>query len=149
MKICIKCEKEFKTLKGHGLCIRCYDSQPHILEKKRQRENRRYQDPAFRATKNSYSKQYYSDNAEQLKKSQYRRTVASRYDLTVEEYTTLMLRPCAICGNPSKAMDHDHATGKLREPLCLNCNSGLGMFKDSPELLRAAAGYLIRHKLDN
>lgn len=65
---------------------------------------------------------------------------------------------CAICGkaeigaSPSKyggvkrlSIDHDHTTGKLRALLCTRCNSMLGMAYDSPELLIAAAKYLIAH----
>jgi hypothetical protein len=30
--------------------------------------------------------------------------------------------------------------------LCFNCHGGLGQFKDDPAALRAAAGYLERHR---
>lgn len=58
---------------------------------------------------------------------------------------------CAICGNrPSVKngrvmnlhIDHCHKTGKVRGLLCGACNSGLGMFKDSPKLLLEAVAYL-------
>jgi len=56
---------------------------------------------------------------------------------------------CAICGTleenaPRKRLhiDHDYATNVIRALLCGPCNSGLGMFKDSPELLAEAAHYL-------
>jgi hypothetical protein len=53
---------------------------------------------------------------------------------------------CAICGDqPSKralAVDHDHITGKIRGLLCDQCNTALGKFKDSPELLLKAIAYL-------
>lgn len=60
---------------------------------------------------------------------------------------------CAICGclgedAPRKrlVLDHDHATGRIRAMLCLQCNSGLGQFRDSPELLAAAIRYLQEHR---
>lgn len=55
---------------------------------------------------------------------------------------------CAIClaapveGARSMPIDHDHVTGRLRGILCPRCNGGLGMFQDSPALLRKAADYL-------
>jgi hypothetical protein len=63
---------------------------------------------------------------------------------------------CAICQRSislAKAVeDHDHGhRGKahrcaecIRGVLCYRCNTGLGQFRDSPELLEAAARYLTR-----
>lgn len=39
--------------------------------------------------------------------------------------------------------DHDHSSGFFRGVLCNNCNSGLGMFHDNPDLLQKAIDYLI------
>jgi len=41
------------------------------------------------------------------------------------------------------SIDHDHITGKVRGLFCRDCNTGLGMFKDSSALLQKAAQYLI------
>jgi Recombination endonuclease VII len=53
---------------------------------------------------------------------------------------------CAICGNKESerrlALDHCHDTGKIRGLLCGTCNTGIGMLKDSVELLEAATKYL-------
>jgi len=62
---------------------------------------------------------------------------------------------CAICKEPERslmggkpmrlAVDHDHATGKVRALLCSTCNTSLGGFQDSPKLLQAAIEYLKHH----
>ncbi len=39
-------------------------------------------------------------------------------------------------------IDHDHSDGSFRGILCHLCNVGLGAFKDSPERLSLAIGYL-------
>lgn len=39
-------------------------------------------------------------------------------------------------------VDHDHNNGKIRGLLCMNCNNGLGCFKDNPILLQEAKRYL-------
>jgi excisionase family DNA binding protein len=51
---------------------------------------------------------------------------------------------CAICFSTTRrtGLDHCHATGRIRGVLCLNCNSGLGMFGDSIERLKQAVRYL-------
>lgn len=60
---------------------------------------------------------------------------------------------CPICstvlvfgGKAGAHVDHDHITRVIRGVLCCNCNTGLGHFKDTPDLLRAAAIYLERTK---
>lgn len=60
---------------------------------------------------------------------------------------------CKICGRVGylyskdrKRMlyiDHSHARGHVRALLCHYCNSGLGYFQDSPELLEKAKQFLL------
>ena len=53
---------------------------------------------------------------------------------------------CAICGTADATIwhiDHNHESGAIRSILCLNCNCGLGHFRDSPALLRKALAYLL------
>jgi len=55
-------------------------------------------------------------------------------------------RSCAICKHPGSLnelnSDHDYKTERVRGLLCTRCNSGLGYFKDDPQLLLAAINYL-------
>ena len=39
-------------------------------------------------------------------------------------------------------LDHNHGTGQFRGFLCDSCNTGLGKFKDDPDLLERAISYL-------
>jgi hypothetical protein len=68
------------------------------------------------------------------------------YGISREDYSALILvqnKCCAICRLELKlSIDHCHRTNRVRGLLCKNCNTALGMLKDSPQLLRAAADYL-------
>jgi len=69
-----------------------------------------------------------------------------RYGITVEHFDRMFAEQgglCAICREaPAEHVDHDHATGRVRALLCLNCNGALGQFRDRPELTLAAYAYL-------
>lgn len=80
------------------------------------------------------------------------------YGITKADYDTMEAEQegkCAICREFNFAMgtyhtgklmvDHDHDSGKVRGLLCHNCNRGIGLFKDSPEVASAAAQYLQLH----
>jgi hypothetical protein len=76
----------------------------------------------------------------------YRRT----YGLSADEVDEMLAEQngrCAICGVvperlASMHLDHDHDGGHLRGLLCVDCNHGLGKFKDDPALLLRAVVYL-------
>ena len=72
-----------------------------------------------------------------------------RYGISIDEFESLWNRQngvCAICGISLKEIkyriDHDHNTGKVRGLLCISCNTGVGLFKDSPVILTGAVRYL-------
>lgn len=68
--------------------------------------------------------------------------------LKISKEDVLLMRglPCEICGcnKATSCIDHCHKTNKIRGSLCRTCNIGLGMFKDSQNLLQAAIDYLYR-----
>lgn len=77
------------------------------------------------------------------------------YNITRKEYDLLLQKQnskCAICQRERDTMkkrlavDHDHKTGKVRGLLCNNCNSALGNFRDSIQILRTAVKYLKEFK---
>jgi hypothetical protein len=81
--------------------------------------------------------------------------IKSAYGLTEAEYDQLVKRHrnrCAICksGTPGARgewrIDHDHVTGQVRGLLCNNCNSGIGMLQDDPEIIATAARYVAEHR---
>ena len=81
------------------------------------------------------------------------------YGLTVEQYEAMVEAQgglCAACGQPEThryrsgevtrlAVDHDHETDAIRGLLCQRCNSALGRFGDSAELIEALAAYRRRY----
>ena len=85
-------------------------------------------------------------------------TLNKKYGISLSEfwdYWIVFKGKCSICENDLKlpekrkgqslevvAVDHDHNTGQIRGLLCNGCNKGLGLFKDSPQLLESAINYL-------
>lgn len=88
------------------------------------------------------------------------------YRITLEDYDELLRQQngvCAICSKPPGetrpdqgrkqgrpvrpllAVDHDHASGKIRGLLCLPCNRGIGFLEDSVETVASALEYLRKH----
>lgn len=58
-------------------------------------------------------------------------------------FTCPICKKTTIPGLTSKiVLDHDHDTGKIRGWICDSCNTGIGRFKDSIELLEVAIEYL-------
>jgi hypothetical protein len=39
-------------------------------------------------------------------------------------------------------LDHDHVTGAFRGFICDSCNTGMGKFRDNPDLMQGAIDYL-------
>lgn len=88
------------------------------------------------------------------------RDLRRKYGITAKAYAKLWQAQgglCAICNQPevttlangivqSLAVDHDHATGKVRGLLCRACNTGLGLFQDNTARMLDAVKYLMAAK---
>jgi len=87
------------------------------------------------------------------------RALRDRYGISNKEYNDLLISQnnvCAICGGLSYTkrktlfVDHDHLNGNVRGLLCLECNHGIGIFKENIDLLQKAIKYINNQKpLDN
>ncbi len=93
-----------------------------------------------------------SSAAQRLKRDQNLRT---RYGIGLDDYEKLLAYQggvCAICGGPPDtrdrvfAVDHDHATGRVRGLLCKGCNTAMGHLKDNPDNASRVQLYLETHK---
>ena len=146
-KTCVKClhRKHFDNFTDQskapdGKCNTCRD----CLKKYRQETKQRQQ---------AWSKQYNKDNGEYIR---YKR-LNDKYGVNKEWYEQTLKdqdHRCAICGtleakgngNKHFHVDHDHDTGKVRGLLCAECNTGLGKFQDSVDVLHKAISYLNLYK---
>jgi hypothetical protein len=105
-------------------------------------------------------KKWSDSNPERAYRSARSKRLKHLFNLTIEDYENLLEEQegkCAICGVTENktvgtmkthnfCVDHDHETGKVRGLLCNNCNRGLGLLKDSEELLRKAARYVENYR---
>lgn len=126
-KPCVRCGST-RRYTGQGQCVPC-----HLANARRWRSENRDRILAYRQTEVHRSRHY-----------------RSRYGVTREQFEAALLaqeNKCAICSDElvigtSRNLDHDHATGVFRGILCAGCNRGLGQFRDNPEILERAIGYL-------
>lgn len=69
-----------------------------------------------------------------------------QYGITLADYNEMKIsqnNKCLICNREVKlVVDHCHTSGKVRGLLCYRCNSALGSFKDSVNILNNAIKYL-------
>lgn len=131
--------------------------------KKRQKENckRWYRRNKKRADANSrawasrnrkrvckQSKEWRKKHPKRAKATRFKR----QYGITLEDFSAVrktQKNRCAICYKrflKSPHVDHDHETGEFRGLLCLTCNAGIGLLKDSIVIVESAAKYLRRSK---
>ena len=98
---------------------------------------------------NSYHTKRYHD-FDLYKGYYWKYDLRTNYGITPLEFISILTDQdyrCKLCGNEFKDefdmnIGHDHDTSIIRGILCRPCNMHLGMFNDSPELLRQATDYL-------
>ncbi|RZI60704.1 MAG: hypothetical protein EOP14_00145 [Pseudomonas sp.] len=97
-------------------------------------------------------KEYRSKAEVQL--ARWMRNLHENYKMSPQDFNALWTKQegkCEVCAvemaprgkqKNSVCVDHNHSTGEVRGLLCRDCNRGLGVFRDNPTLLEAAAKYL-------
>jgi hypothetical protein len=167
MKTCRRCKenkeiKEFYKNKSEKdglmyICKFCFrkEQKPYKIkniekhrETKRLYERKRMQDPIYREKQREKSRKYYLKNKNNYKGRKHKFRILKTYGISDEDFLKMLEKQknlCSLCGiylNKRKNIDHCHKTGKIRGILCTNCNMGLGLFKDSKEILGKAIIYL-------
>ena len=110
IKLCEQCLAEFNGRSNKKYCTEeCYRQagRDRYWADGKERKNKKYH-----KWPNDVSKKEYN--------------VWHTYGLYLQEYEAMMEQGCGICGAEAEHLDHDHETGRVREALCLRCNTALG-----------------------
>lgn len=148
--ICISCKSKQKKAQSES-----FYAQPDKLAHRREKMRAAYHgDPQVRECRLALTRKWKAERPHYREECKLK-----KYGLTLAMYEEMLDRQeggCAICRKPPSiryngkikrlAVDHDHATGKVRELLCDQCNGGLGLFADDIEIISAAIRYLIKHR---
>lgn len=101
-------------------------------------------------TGDRYYKKYYKINREKINEKRILRC----YNITPECYKKMMESQndcCAICKKHQSTfkrrlcIDHNHETNKIRGILCDNCNTMIGLSKDSIQTFQSAIKYIQKY----
>lgn len=119
-------------------------------EKNREKQNEQRK---WRKRKNRQADKIKRES-EDFKRKKKNKDLIRNFGINIEQYELMLDQQdgkCAICNSHSCksgrkfAVDHNHETGQVRALLCQNCNTALGHFQDSQELLLTAISYLQTH----
>lgn len=154
-----KCKHTNKPMLALGMCRSCYEkdkyrNDPKWGEAKRARARQHYYDNKEKY--NARAKQWKLDHPEEAREINRRNQLWERFGINAAQYDTMLAAQggrCAICREFTPehhrvkhlSVDHDHATGEVRELLCGACNAGLGGFRDRIDLLGNAIVYIRKH----
>lgn len=128
--------------------------QPQCKQCRKSAQRNKYKtDPEWRRHNIDRTIQYRKNNSEKAKQWNRKTYLKTRYGIGLVEFNDMIEQQnhrCAICQNiftedNDACVDHNHQTGKMRQLLCSFCNSGLGYFRDNPQILLRATTYLKEH----
>jgi hypothetical protein len=149
-KICKtwKKEEEYGTFQQRGKTYR--RGQCNSCRSERERTNRIENGDEVRARDNAWYQRAKETNPEGVSRVYRNYHLKSKYNITLDEFedrAEAIDYKCEICGSEERlhknlVVDHNHDTGEVRGLICSGCNSGLGQFRDNPDVLESALLYL-------
>jgi hypothetical protein len=153
---------------GHRpTCIDCW----RVINKRTPEQNREYRARNLESIRErdrerikphykTMAKAKYDRRRRAQTKEEYRSwKLKSSYGISLEDYNVMHKDQgglCAICSNPETrkanhgpwtkrlAVDHCHASGRVRGLLCQDCNTAIGLLRDDAAIAASANRYLFR-----
>ena len=152
MKKCTQCGtlkplKEFSKDKyksdGHrSNCKVCYSAYDR---------SKYWSDPEFHRNRtNEYRRKLRVTDPEKLKLSNRNSKLKQSYGITHDDYLVMFNKQdkrCACCGKETDKLvvDHNHTTGEIRELLCTQCNTALGLLNEDVTVMQNMINYTRKH----
>lgn len=136
------------------LCRKCKERKPESQFSFQKTKNSRMRHAYCRPCATENTREWRKKNPEKFaaqKKRTRRNKRFAKYSISEWEYEDLLEIQgglCAICridltkADREPHIDHCHDSLKVRGILCGSCNIGLGMFKDSIDVMKKAINYL-------
>jgi len=144
-----------------GVCTKERHRKWQINNRDRQRElDRKYRESLTPEEKEKRYAQMRAARQVWRDKGGHRRFLYKQHGITEDEYNKLFNLydgKCHVClqeetgrhnrtgGKLHLAIDHNHSTGKVRGLLCRNCNTALGLMKESPDRLKSLISYIEKY----
>jgi hypothetical protein len=123
-----------------------YKDPARAKENRKRRYQERRKDPDFIKACIERSRNF--ANTSHGKRSNTNSYLKYKFGITIEQREQMFKAQnglCAICNKPFGIkfhIDHNHATGKVRQVLCSKCNMALGLFNDDSNIIKNAMEYL-------
>lgn len=97
-----------------------------------------------------------AENWDEHRKAYRNRYYKKTYGITLEDFEKIFKDQgckCAIClcdldidlESKKAHLDHNHATGQIRQILCVRCNKGIGYLQEDLIIMESAIEYLKKH----